>query len=261
VADVWTGGAAYEGYVGRWSRLVAAQFLGWLDLRPGGQWLDVGCGTGALSETILGAVEPREVVGIDPSEAYVAHASQHLADGRARFQTGDAQALPFNAAAYDAAVAGLVLNFVPDPSRAVAEMARVVRPGGVVAVYVWDYGHMMQLMRYFWDAAVALNPAAVDLDEGRRFPICKPEPLGDLFRGAGLQEVQVRSIDVATRFVDFDDYWSPFLGGQGPAPSYAMSLSKDRRADLRERIRSHLPIRSDGSIHLISRAWAVRGTR
>lgn len=261
VADVWTGATAYEGYVGRWSRLVAREFLDWLAVPLGGRWLDVGCGTGALSETILAAADPCEVVGIDPSGGYVAHAREHVTDGRARFQTGDAQDLPFDTASYGAAVAGLVLNFVPDASQALAEMARVARPRGLVGVYVWDYAHMMQLIRYFWDAAVAVDPVAVDLDEGRRFPICKPEPLGDLFRAAGLQNVQVRSIDVRTRFADFDDYWSPFLGGQGPAPSYATSLPDERRAELRERLRSDLPMRSDGSIHLIARAWAVRGTR
>lgn len=261
VADAWATGAAYQNYVGRWSRLVAREFLEWIAVPAGGRWLDVGCSTGALSGTILAAAEPRELVGIDPSEAYVAHAREHLADGRASFQTGDVQTLPFAAASYDAAVAGLVLNFVPDPSRAAAEMARVARSGGIVAAYVWDYAGMMQMMRYFWDAALALEPAAADLDEGRRFPICKPEPLGELLRGAGLQQVQVRSIDIPTVFADFDDYWSPFLGGQAPAPSYATSLSEEHRAALREHLRKTLPIRPDGSIHLSARAWAVRGAR
>ena len=117
----------------------------------------------------------------------------------------------------------------------------------------------MQLMRYFWDAAVTLDPAAFPLDEGRRFPICKLEPLAHLFRAAGLQGVEVRSIDVPSTFRDFEDYWSPFLGGQAPAPGYTMSLSEERRAALREHIRARLPITADGSIHLIARAWAVRG--
>lgn len=158
----------------------------------------------------------------------------------------------------DAAVAGLVLNFVPEPLRAVTEMVRVVRPECIVAAYVWDYAGKMELMRYFWDAAVVSDPGATELDEGHHFPVCQPKPLAELFRQAGLTEVDVRPIDVATDFRHFDDYWSPFLGGQGPAPGYAMSLSEERRAELRERIRAELPIAEDGSIQLITRAWAAR---
>ena len=157
------------------------------------------------------------------------------------------------------AVSGLVLNFVPEPRRAIAEMARVARPGGTVAAYVWDYAGKMELMRYFWDAAVMLDPTALEFDEGRRFPICQPTPLAALFESVGLQKVEVRPIDISTHFRDFDDYWSPFLGGQGPAPGYAMSLSEERREELRERIRSNLPIAKDESIPLATRAWAVRG--
>jgi hypothetical protein len=116
------------------------------------------------------------------------------------------------------------------------------------------------MMRRFWDAAIALDSNAIPLDEGRRFPVCHPEPLGNLFRDAGLDDVSARPIDVRTTFKDFDDYWTPFLGGQAPAPGYCMSLTEDRRAALRDRIRASLPINKDGSIHLIARAWAVRGT-
>ena len=155
-------------------------------------------------------------------------------------------------------VSGLVLNFVPDPAAAVKAMCEAAA-SGVVAAYVWDYADRMQLMRYFWDAAVALDPAAAELDEGVRFPICRPERLDALWREAGLTEVSSRAIDVPTTFPDFDDYWRPFLGGQAPAPGYAMSLDEGRRTALRERIRSILPIAEDGSINLMARAWAVRG--
>lgn len=130
-----------------------------------------------------------------------------------------------------------------------------------MGAYVWDYAGKMELMRHFWDAAVALSSEAVALDEGRRFPICQPGPLARLFQEAGLHEVAVRAIDVPTVFRDFDDYWSPFLGGQGPAPGYAMSSSEERRTALREEIRSRLPVAEDGSIHLIARAWAVRAQK
>ncbi|MGQ0572315.1 MAG: class I SAM-dependent methyltransferase, partial [Armatimonadota bacterium] len=217
-SNLWASGSAYEQYVGRWSRLVAKEFLTWLAVSPGAAWLDVGCGTGALSEGIFTWAEPAHVEGIDSSAAYVEYARGRLRDPRARFVVGDAQQLPQPGESFDAVVSGLVLNFVPRPEAALAEMGRVVRPGGGVAVYVWDYAGRMQLMRYFWDAAAALDPAAGHLDEGRRSPICRPDALEALCRGAGLEQVESRPIDVPTRFRDFDDYWSPFLGGQGPAP-------------------------------------------
>jgi len=257
--DVWVVGDAYEPYVGRWSRLVAAEFLAWLAVPAGGRWLDAGCGTGAVSATILASADPKSVTGIDPSEQFVANARARLDDPRVRFDVGDGTALPYPDSAFDAAVAGLVLNFVPDPSRMAAELARVTRPGGMVAGYVWDYAERMQLMRYFWDAAVALDPGAGELDEGPRFPMAQPLPLAQLFNGAGLIRVEVQSIEVDTHFRDFDDYWSPFLGGQGPAPGYAMSLSEPDRAALRDLIKSRLPYAEDGSIPLVARAWAVRG--
>jgi SAM-dependent methyltransferase len=257
-ADRWSSGASYEAYVGRWSRPVARELLGWLAVPPGRDWLDVGCGTGALTETILAVAEPRSVRGVDRSAAFVDHARDRLTDRRASFDVGDAQALPLDDASADAVVSALVLNFVPEPARAVAEMHRVIRPGGVVAVYVWDYAGRMELMRRFWDAAVALDPDASD--EGIRFPICQPEPLAELFGAVGLGAVETRAIEVPTVFRDFDDYWSPFLGGQGPAPTYLIALDEERRAALRERLRATLPTSPDGSIHLVARAWAVRGT-
>jgi SAM-dependent methyltransferase len=257
--DSWTAGERYEPYVGRWSRLVARDFLAWLQAVAHLDWLDVGCGTGALTELIVQQSRPRSVMGIDASAGFIAHARAHIADPRVVFEVADAQLLPVESARFDVAVSGLVLNFVPNPLRVVCEMARAVRPGGVVAAYVWDYAGKMELMRCFWDAAVALDQAALELDEGRRFPLCQPEPLAELFTQAGLGEVQLLAIDVATRFRDFDDYWTPFLGGQGPAPGYAMSLSEERRAALRERIRGKLLMAGDGSIELMARAWAVRG--
>ncbi len=259
--DTWGAGKLYEPYVGRWSRLVAKDFLAWIEAPPHGDWLDVGCGTGALSEIILQQTQPRSVKGMDPSAGFVEHARAHIADPRAAFEVADAQSLPLESGRFDAAVAGLVLNFVPAPARAVAEMLRVVRPEGVVAAYVWDYAGKMELMRYFWDAAAELDQAALEADEGRRFPLCQPGPLTELFTQAGLHEVQVRPIDIHTRFRDFEDYWTPFLAGQAPAPAYAMSLSEERRAALRDRIRAKLPAASGGSIDLIARAWAVRGRR
>lgn len=261
IGKIWSSAPAYESYVGRWSRLVAREFVQWLAVPAGKTWLDVGCGTGALTETIFEIGSPRYVVGADQSKTYVEYLRRHLTDQRLCFDISDAQDLNFNDEFYDNTVSGLCLNFVPEPLRALTEMIRVTKPGGVVAAYVWDYGGEMQLLRHFWDAAAELDPAARELDEGVRFELCKPQPLANLARAAGLQDVTTRAIDITAVLRDFDDYWTPFLGGEGPAPSYVMSLSEERRAALREHLRSRLPIAADGSISLIARAWAVRGTR
>lgn len=257
--DNWAGGDAYEGYVGRWSRRVASEFLPWLAVPARRRWLDVGCGTGALSQAILRSQAPAHVKGVDRSEDYIRFAREQSNDPLAEFTTGDAQSLPVESGTYDAAVSGLVLNFVPRPELAAAEMVRAVRPRGTVAIYVWDYGGRMQLLRHFWDAAAALDPAVRELDEGPRFPLCQPPALRKLFEDAGLRQIEVRPIEVPTVFRDFDDYWSPFLGGQGPAGGYAMSLSEQARLALASAIRLGLPIETDGSIHLVARAWAARG--
>ncbi|HMM42472.1 MAG TPA: methyltransferase domain-containing protein, partial [Thermomicrobiales bacterium] len=204
--EVWAVGDSYEPYAGRWSRVVARDFLAWLEAPPGRRWLDVGCGAGAFSATILDTADPAAVVGIDTSEAFLDTARRRIPDARVEFRQGDAQALPFTDGAFDAAVSGLALNFLPDPSQGLAEMTRVTRPGGWVAVYVWDYAGEMQMMRHFWDAATALDPAAAELDEGRRFLLCRPEPLERLFVATGLHDVEVRAIDIPTVFHDFDDY-------------------------------------------------------
>jgi SAM-dependent methyltransferase len=258
---VWASGDAYEPYVGRWSRLVAREFVQWLARPPGGAWLDVGCGTGALTEAILTRCAPSRVAALDRSVSYVEYARRRSNDPRLVVAVADAERLPCADAAFDASVSGLVLNFVERPQVAIAEMAWVVREGGTVAAYVWDYTGAMELMRYFWDAAVALDRGAEALDEGRRFALCRPDPLAALLRGAGLRDVEVRAIVVPTFFRSFDEYWTPFLGGQGPAPAYAMALSPERRAALRERVRARLPIGPDGAIRLSARAWAARGGR
>ena len=258
-ADNWGIGDAYEPYVGRWSRLVMRELLTWLQLPNHLEWLDIGCGTGALCSVILERSTPKRLVGIDRASGFVAYARAHQPDTRASFVTADARLLPFLSRTFDAVVAGLMLNFVPQPSGVVQEMARVTRPGGAVAVYVWDYAGEMQMMKRFWDVALALDPNIAHLDEGARFPLCQPEPLATLFRSADLRAVDVRALEIPTHFKDFDDYWLPFLGGQGSAPSYVATLVDEQRDRLRERLRETLPTAPDGSIDLIARAWAVRG--
>ena len=258
--EVWTSDRSYETYIGRWSRLVAPRFLGWLPARPGSAWCDVGCGTGALTHAILASQAPGRMLAVDPSEVYLAAARDGTTDPSFTAAAGSATAIPAGDGEFDRVVSGLVLNFVPQPDAALAEMRRVARPGGLVGAYVWDYAEGMQLIRMFWDAASELDPAAAPLDEGRRFPLCRPDPLRALFAAAGLADVDVAPIDVPTVFAGFDDLWGPFLGGQGPAPGYCASLSEDGRNALRDRLRALLPAQPDGTIPLRARAWAVRGT-
>jgi SAM-dependent methyltransferase len=258
-SDRWSSGSAYESYIGRWSRLVAPVFLDWLAIPPGRRWLDAGCGTGALTEAILARCEPSSVVGVDPSESFVAHARTTVIDARATFETGTAAATGLADGEVDVVVSALVLNFVPDLAAALAEARRVLSPGGAVGGYVWDYDEGMELLRRFWDAAVAVDPAARVMDEGARFGHAQPKPLAAAFASAGLSGVDVRPIDIPTVFVDFDDLWTPFLGGTGVGPAYVASLGEAARDALRERLQASLDVEPDGSIRLVARAWAVRG--
>jgi SAM-dependent methyltransferase len=259
ISDTWERGSPYEQYVGRWSRQVAPAFLAWLNVPAGQRWLDVGCGTGALCAAIADTCSPSSLTGVEPSEGFLRSAKENLGP-RALLHAGSASAIPLPAGSVDVVVSGLVLNFVPEVGAALTEMSRVLSRGGTLSAYVWDYAGKMELMRHFWDAAAALDPAAAQLDEGVRFPLCRRSALDAAFRAAGLQAVETDAIDIPTVFADFEDYWKPFLGGQGPAPAYAMSLGEDARSRLREHLRGQVPTRSDGSIHLIARAWSVRGS-
>ena len=257
--DRWQDGAAYEGFIGRWSRSVAAGFVPWLGLGTGLEWLDVGCGTGVLTRVVLRLAAPSRVTGIDPSGPFLEAARDATDDPRATFVEGAGGALPLSSGSVDAVVSGLVLNFIPEPEAAIADMRRVARPGGTIAAYVWDYAREMQLLRRFWDAAVALDPGAAAVAEGQRFPIARPEALEAAFVDAGLRSVEVTGITVPTVFADFDDYWRPLTSNTGPAPAYAASLPAAARAALRDRLDRTLPRAPDGTIPLRARAWAVRG--
>ena len=253
---------AYEAYVGRWSRPLAEAFLAWFAAPAAGRWLDVGCGTGALTEAVLDATNPVAVVGIDSSPDFLSVAQTRIADPRARFEVGDARALPATSDGYDAVVSGLVLHFVPEPRLAVAEMVRATRPGGAVGAYVWDIPGEMQRTRYFWEAVAATDPDAASLDPRAHFPICRPEPLAGLFRAAGLDDVAVDAIDQPLVFRNFDEFWVPHtMPGPAAAQRYVSGLDAERKAALRERLRATLPFAADGSLHFIDRAWAVRGTK
>lgn len=259
-SGLWGSAEAYERYMGRWSRRVAPAFLDWLAVAPGGAWLDVGCGTGVLSSAIIQRSAPQRVMGIDRTAQFVAVARSVIADSRFEGRQAGAESLPGADDEYDATVSGLVLNFVQDKQKAVREMARVTRPGGVVGLYVWDYAGHMQVMRRFFDVATRLDGAAARFDDGVNAPVCRPGPLRDLFEAADLAAVEVTALDVPAAFTDFGDYWTPFLGGTGSAPKYCASLAPDALERLRDAVRASLPTGPDGEILLAVRAWGVKGS-
>jgi len=259
--DRWEGADTYERFMGRWSRKLARAFVGWLDIAPGYHWLEVGCGTGSLTAQILEIARPASVVATDASRQYVSHARAAIPDHRVQFLAAGAGSLPTWKAGYDVVASSLVLNFLPDATAALREMGSLAAEDGVVGACVWDYAGEMQFLRRFWDAAVELDPAARQYDEGGRFAICSPSALEAAFLDAGLSEVVVDAIEIETRFMNFDDYWSPFMGGPGPAPGYLSSLSNQGQQDLESRLAATLPRNDDGSIALTARAWAARGKK
>jgi len=246
-------------FMGRWSNLIAQKFLNWLAVPPNSSWLDVGCGTGALTKHILQTSQPRKVISIDSSGDFIIYAQQSIKNPELRFQVGLAEALELESDSVDAVVSGIMLNFVPDSETAVAEMIRVAKPGGTIGIFLWDYADGMKMLRYFWDAAVELDGNAKNYDEGIRFQLCREGQLETLIKKTGLKKVEAMPIEVKTIFKNFDDYWMPFLENVGPAPSYVMSLGEKERQNLKNKLRETLPIGEDGSISLMARAWAVKG--
>jgi SAM-dependent methyltransferase len=255
---VWTDAEAYELYIGRWGRLAARKFVAWLAPPSNLKWLDVGCGTGALSEAIVGT-SPESVTAVDRSESYLQLADKMLAGTGVRFTIGDAQDLQFPDGAFDVVASASMLNFLADPSLAVKEMCRVTRPRGQVAAYIWDYAEGMQFLRAIWSVAFKLDPNAIHHDEGYRSPIRSVDDMEKLFAACGLGQIETRKIQIPTRFANFDVYWQPFLGAQGTVSSYVCRLDTQLREELREGVRRTIPTASDGSISLTAQALAVRG--
>lgn len=253
---VFDDGAGYERFMGVWSRKVATPFLQWLSPAPGSRWLDVGCGNGAFTQEIVDHCEPKSVIGIDPSAAQIDFARSRPAARQARFEVGDAMALPVADADVDIACMALVIFFVPDPPLGVAEMARVVRPGGLVAAYAWDIlekeGFPLHPLQTELRAMGLQPPMPPSAEASRR------EVLQGLWTAAGLQEVQTTQITVERTFEDFDEFWSTNLLSAG-LKSLVTQLPEATLDQLRGRVRNSLPADANGRITFTARANAIRG--
>ncbi len=256
---MFSAGDAYERFMGRWSRRLAPLLVRFAGVRDGDAVLDVGSGTGALSAAVAAAAPGSPVTGVDPAAAYVSFAKARHALNLLRFEAGDAQHLPFPDASFDRTLSLLIMNFVPDPDRALGEMARVTRAGGTIAAAVWDYGEGMQLLRLFWDEAISRDPA-LDARDERHMPLARSGELGALWIRHAMQDVAEAPLSIETPFASFDDYWSPFLEGQGPAGAYVAALPAPEQEQLRQRLRARvLGTGPDRPFALTARAWAVRG--
>jgi SAM-dependent methyltransferase len=257
--DMFSAGEAYERFMGRWSRLLAPALVRFAQVNDGARVLDIGSGTGSLAASVASAAPASRIVGIDPAESFVRFANTRHGSERTRFEVGDAQRLGFEDDSFDVVLSMLVLNFIPDREKALDEMIRVTRPGGVVAAAVWDYGAGMEMLRVFWDEAVALRPEDGARDE-RHMPLCREGELAAFWREHGLRDVSEQGLDVPTRFASFNDYWDPFLEKQGPAGAYVAQLAEPAREALKLRLRRRLlGDGPDREITLSARAWTVRG--
>ena len=260
-SNMFADAKAYERFMGRWSRLLAPDFVDFAEIPDAVRVIDVGSGTGSLAFEIARKRQRARVTGIDPSKEYIDYAgSINPFPGRMEFQTGDAQDLNLPSASFDAALSLLVFNFIPNAAKALAELRRVTSPGGHISAATWDYGEGMRMLRVFWDAAASVDPAAQKRDE-KHMPLCRAGELQSLWASAGLVDVRELPLTITMRFENFADYWDPFLLGQGPAGAYLRGVDPDRRQAQRREVRTRLRITSDDSpFDLPARAWVVRGT-
>ena len=249
-------GQFYERFMGRWSQRVAVPFLDWLALSKGLRWLDVGCGNGAFTEMLLARAAPAEVVGIDPSEQQLAYARTRAGAQTAEFRVASAQALPFADRRFDAAIMPLVITFVPDPPKAVQEMARVVQPGGCVAAYMWDVPGGGLPMHPIYTAMRALG---IEYREMPGADASRRDRLQALWQQAGLQSIETHEIRIKIDYSGFDDFWESHSGPVGPIGQRLAKLAPEAIERLKAELRRQLPKAVDGSIAYEAYANAVKG--
>jgi len=256
-------GAAYECFLGRWTERLATVFVDFARLPDDGDVLEVGCGTGSLAAEIACRRPQCRITGTDIAAPYVRYAREHRAMPNLGFEQADAAALPFDDGTFVAAIAQLVLTFVPDPRQVLAEMVRVTRMGGVVATAVWDFCGGLVYQRLFWDTAAALDVSAGRArDRLFSHPLSQPDGLAELWRSGGLADVEIGSLTIRMDYQSFDDYWEPLLGGQGPVGTFVQTLDASSLAKLRSAVQSaYLSGRPEGARSLTATAWAVRGIR
>lgn len=256
-----TDGDAYEQQMGRWSRRLAPLFLDFVDPAGGARILDLGCGTGSLTRALAGRFAASRVVGLDVSDVYVDHARRQIRNPRVEFQVGDAGAMPFPDSSFDGVLAMLVLPFVPDTGRAVREMRRVARPGAVIAAASWDSRGGWVAQRMFLDTAAVLDPGADALRACNcTRPTMRPGELAAAWRDAGFLDIRETALTIRMEYADFEDYWAPYLGRQGPAADYVARLDARAVARLRDHVRlAYLDGEPDGPRSYAATAWAVRG--
>ena len=258
---MFEGAEAYEVMMGRWSRRLAPLFVKFVGVRDGERVLDVGCGTGALSSTLASMTRAAEIVGIDPSAAFIQAARSQIADPRVTIELGDAQNLPYADASFDRCLALLIVNFIPDAPKAAKEMRRVTKSGGVVATTMWDGSRANELQNCLWDAAIAIDPT-VKRPSGGPVSYGSAEALSGLLKGSGLTDIEVTDLTMPCQFSSFDELWQRYFGGSGAGPTgvYVAGLTEDRREAVKQRLRQDvLRGGSDGPFTLQAKAWAVRG--
>jgi ubiquinone/menaquinone biosynthesis C-methylase UbiE len=247
--------------MGRWSRAIADRLIDFTNVSDEGRLLDIGSGTASFSFVIAQRTANTRIIGIDPSNEYVAYANNvNSVPDRVSFEVGDAQHLRFAGATFGSSFSLLVFNFIANPLKALEEARRVTEPGGLIAAAVWDYGKDMRMLRMFWDAASSIDDRAREFDEAH-MPLCRPGELADLWKQAGLKNVDQQPLDIEMRFDSFEDYWQPFLLGQGPAGAYVRRLDSVRLQCLRDELKRQLRVSGEGvSFVLPARAWAVCGS-
>jgi SAM-dependent methyltransferase len=258
--EKWDNTQGYEMYVGRWSSLLSIDFVNWLNARSNLKWLEIGCGTGALTKAIAEKCTPSYLLAIDKSDSYIEKAKENVNSGNVSFLNIDINSCPLNEK-FHYITSGLVLNFVPKFGDMLRKLMNNLEPGGEISSFVWDYGGHYQPMRHFWNAACEIIPGSEKFDAGRNFDICTKENLIRLFEGIGLNDIQFTTIERIATFQNFDDYWLPIISAQGSVTEFISTLKEAEKEKLKEHLKRKLPIAFNGEIKLVISVLAAKGRK